>query len=387
MYYAHMVIDRILTKQLQADTKSSLLLGPRQTGKSTLLRSLSPDLAINLADEQTFVDFSANPGRLTQLCTASVPRLVLLDEVQRLPSLLNTVQVLLDESRHPVRFLLSGSSARKLRRGQANLLPGRIHTYHLGPLCAGELDYRCNTEQALCTGTLPGIYLDTSPESRLKTLRSYTATYLKEEIQAEALTRNLEGFSRFLFYVATCAGQTVDFTKIASEAQIQRQSATRYFEILEDTLLITRCEAFAKSTRKRLVLHPKFYFFDVGVFNALVGNFLATPDRIGVLFEHLLCSQLAASLMAHDHDFRLSTYRTTHGAEVDLIAEFGGTVWAIEVKASRTVGSHDLRGLRDFAAYYGRPCHRVVAYLGEQALRMEDIDILPWQQFLRTMGL
>lgn len=196
------MIARRLGPVLAAGTKSLLLLGPRQTGKSTLMQGLAPDLAVNLFHEPTFLEFARNPleleERLAAVAPTRRPARIFIDEIQRLPSLLNTIQVLLDESAKRYRFLLTGSSARKLRRGNANLLPGRVHTYHLGPITAGELGYRIDTRAALAVGTLPGILSETSRPDQEKTLRSYGATYLKEEVQAESLSRNLEGFARFI---------------------------------------------------------------------------------------------------------------------------------------------------------------------------------------------
>ncbi len=381
------MIPRSLGLCLQRSKKSVLLLGPRQTGKSTLIQSLSPDATITLALESTYLEFARNPEELTQRLAAAPARTVFIDEVQRLPTLLNTIQAILDGWPHPPKFYLTGSSARKLRRGRANLLPGRIHTYHLGPLTCAELAHRMDTRRALATGTLPGIWTEPDETERIKTLRSYAATYLKEEVQAEALTKNLEGFSRFLFVVAAEAGKFLDLSKLAAEAGVPRQSAMRYFEILEDTLLLTRCEAFRKSPRRRLTQSPRFFFFDVGVLNGLVGNFVASPDRIGTLFEHLIFTQLASGALAKDRDIRISSYRTEHGAEVDFIVELEGTVTAVEVKASTTIGSSDLRGFRSFAEYYAKPHRAVIAYLGNTRKVIHGVDVFPWQVLLKDLGL
>jgi predicted AAA+ superfamily ATPase len=245
------MIPRRLAPLLQRSAKSFLLLGPRQTGRSTLVAQLAPDLSINLFHEPTYLEFARNPReleeRLAVLRHGTGPVSVFIDEVQRLPSLLNTIQVLLDRPRSPYRFLLTGSSARKLRRGQANLLPGRVHTYHLGPITAGEMSYQLDTPQALATGTLPGILSEPDADVRRKTLRSYAATYLKEEVQAESLSRNLEGFARLLGIAAEWAGHHLDLSKLAAAAQVARQSAARYFEILEDTLIVRRAEPFTRS--------------------------------------------------------------------------------------------------------------------------------------------
>lgn len=369
------------------------MLGPRQTGKSTLVGSLGPDLTINLVHEPTYLEFAANPRELEQRIggvssgKGRKPLSVFIDEVQRLPSLLNTVQALLDESGSRLRFLLTGSSARKLRRGGANLLPGRVHMYRLGPISAGECGYALDTAEALATGTLPGVLTDDDRASRRKTLRSYAATYLKEEVQAESLTRNLEGFARFLRVAAEWSGHHLDLSKLASAAQVARQSVTRYFEILEDTLIVIRTDPFARSLRRQLVQHPKFFFFDVGVRNGLLNSFETPADRMGPLFEHLVFSQLVAAAAAADVDLRISSYRTEHGAEVDFIVETGRATWALEVKASRNVGTSDLRGLKSFAEFHGRAHVPLVLYLGGVRRRVEGVDVLPWQEALREMGL
>ncbi len=382
-----MLIKRRIASLLQDSKRSVLLLGPRQTGKSTLIGSLKPELTINLAHEPTYLQFARNPAELEERLAAGRFRTVFIDEVQRLPSLLNTLQVILDHPRRLHKFYLTGSSARKLKRGQANLLPGRIHTYQLGSLVASELDYRLNTKEALETGTLPGIWTDSDAREKRKTLQSYAATYLKEEIQAEALTRNVEGFSRFLFVVAAEAGKFLDLSKLSATASIPRQSAMRFFEMLEDTLILRRCEAFRKSQRRRLIQSPRFFFFDTGVLNGLLNNFTASSDRIGTLFEHLVFNQLVHSAAAKDRELRISSYRTEHGAEVDYIVESGHDTWAIEVKASLTVGRSDLRGFQSFADYYGKKHRPCIAYLGPTRKRLHGIDVIPWQSLLRDLDL
>jgi len=380
-----MLIPRTLASTLRKCKKSLLLLGPRQTGKSTLIKTLAPELTINLSREDTFLAFSRNPGELLDLLRARRYRTVFVDEVQRLPSLLNTIQAVLDDWPRAPRFYLTGSSARKLRRGQANLLPGRIHTYQLAPLSPGECGYQLDDRRALETGTLPGIYTERNRAEREKTLRSYAATYLREESQADALTRNLEGFSRFLFVAAVYSGRFMDYTKLASESQISRQSATRYFEILEDTLVVRRCPAHAKTAKRRLIQHPRYYFFDTGVLNALLENFRASSDRKGLLFENLFFNMVWAQAAAEDRDLRVSSYRTEHGAEVDLIVERAGMTWAIELKASTNVGRRDLRGLKSFVDFHGSAVRAVVAYQGSAEKKIDGVSILPWQEAIRRL--
>jgi predicted AAA+ superfamily ATPase len=366
-----------------------LLLGPRQVGKSTLMRQLGPDLEINLAHEQTFLAFARDPSEL-EARLAALPagrrHTVFIDEIQRLPGLLNTIQSVLDRPSPRLRFLLTGSSARKLRRGEANLLPGRIHSYRLGPLVSAELDHELTTSIALTHGTLPGIFSEPDHRDREKTLSTYAGIYLREEVQAESLSRSLEGFARFLTALGDWAGAHLDLAKVAQAAQVPRQSAGRWFEVLEDTLLVLRANSFAKSATRRLVQHPKFYFFDPGVLNGLLGNFVTSSDRIGMLFEHLVYTQLMHSAAAFDERVRVSTFRTEHGAEVDFILERGRELVAIEAKASRIVSASDLRGLARFADYVGRKPRRMVWYLGRDAKRIDGVEILPWQQGLKALG-
>ncbi|MGE4233370.1 MAG: ATP-binding protein [Bacteriovoracia bacterium] len=363
-----------MRRLLLKSKKSFFLLGPRQTGKSTLVRSLSPELEINLSDEETFVQFLKDPGLLKN--TVRNNKTVFIDEIQRIPSLLNTIQFLLDKDKQ-LRFYITGSSARKLRRGQANLLPGRTFTYELGPLSPSELSDQFDLNLALSKGMLPEIYLEKDDHTWQKLLRSYSITYLKEEIQAEALTRNLEGFSRFFEVAASRSGDFIDFSKYAAQAYIERTSAKRYFEILSDTLVVEPLEAFTKSSKRRLIQHPKYYFFDVGVLNGILNNFQVSPDRIGSLFEHFFLQSILSEFKALDVPVRRSVYRTESGAEVDFIFEIGTTLFAVEVKATKNIGSSDLRGLKSFVEFFGKKCIPIIAYNGDKVLSMENITIYP----------
>jgi predicted AAA+ superfamily ATPase len=389
MYFYHKLgfglIPRKISEIINKSKKSILLLGPRQTGKSTLIGAMSPRLSINLMHEPTFFEFSRDARELENRLRAVESGKIFIDEIQRLPSLLNTIQTLIDRSPRRFQFLLTGSSARKLKRDSANLLPGRIHVFHLGPLVASELGYRLDTQEALTHGTLPGIYTSDDVLDKQLTLSSYAATYLQEEIKAENLTKNIEGFSRFLALIGVESAKYLDLSKLASDALVPRQTAGRFFEILEDTMIVRRCEAFAKSQRRRLVRHPKFFFFDNGVLNGLLRNFTVSEDRIGRLFETLFFNQIFDSCAAMNIPVRISNYRTSAGAEVDFIIEMPQGLWAVELKASRNVGSRDLSGLKSFREFYGKPCRAVVAYLGEHRKAIDDIEILPWQVAIQEL--
>jgi len=340
-------IDRQLFKELQKIKKSILLIGPRQSGKSTLIKKLKPQKIINLADESEFVRMASDPDLFKS--TVLGCKNVFVDEVQRIPSLLNTIQVLIDD--HQILFYLSGSSARKLKRGQANLLPGRLFTYNISGLTMRELNYEVDLSKALSVGFLPEPYLEPDIRSAQKLLESYSTTYLKEEIQAEALTRNLPGFMRFLNVLAEKSGQILDFTKISNQSKVSRTSVVRFIEIIEDTLLGSRLEVFALATEADIIKHPKFYFFDPGVLNGLIGNFTVSKDRIGNLFEHLIYAQLKNSAMALDANIKITYFRTRHDIEVDFIVEWKNKVYAIEAKAGEVQRS-DLSSLKIFRDYF-----------------------------------
>jgi predicted AAA+ superfamily ATPase len=247
------------------------------------------------------------------------------------------------------------------------------------------LGYALDLRRALSFGTLPGIWTAENDTTRTKTLRSYAVTYLKEEVQAESLTRNLEGFARFLDIVGAWAGQFLDLAKMASAAGVARQTAVRYFEVLEDCLLVRRVQAFSKSLTRRLVQHPKFFFFDLGVLNGLLGNFEASADRMGRLFEHLVCNQILSEAAAVDAELQISTYRTEHGAEVDLIVDVARQLFAIEVKASRSMASSDMRGLQSFGNYYGKKHRSWILYQGAVRRQIGRVEIWPWQEGIREM--
>jgi uncharacterized protein len=381
------MLGRNISKLLDKTKKSVLLLGPRQTGKSTLMKALNADLSVNLIHEPTFFEFTREPRELEYRLAPLGGGKVFIDEIQRLPSLLNTIQSIIDTAPGQYQFYLTGSSARKLRRGSANLLPGRIHVFQLGPLVASELNYELNTQSVLAHGTLPGIYTEADVASKEMTLTSYAATYLREEIKAESLTKNIEGFSRFLSRIAVESAKFLDLAKLSSDSGVPRQTAGRFFEILEDTLIVRRCDAFSTNSRKRLIQHPKFFFFDTGVLNGLLRNFNVSEDRVGPLFESLIFNQIVDSAAAANENIRVSNYRTAAGAEVDFIIEWQGEVWAVEAKASLNVGKSDLSGLHSFQKFYGKPCRPIVAYLGKNLKTIDGVEILPWQSLLKELKI
>jgi predicted AAA+ superfamily ATPase len=381
-------IKRNLQKEIAATKKSVLLLGPRQVGKSTLMHSLNPDVTINLAKENEFLRFSANIDLFVDLIEGSNAKLVFIDEVQRIPGILNSVQAIIDESKgkRALKFLITGSSARKLRRGQANLLPGRILSFQLGGLTAAEMDYKIDLAKALKHGFLPEPFLESSNKTAEKLLESYAAIYLKEEIQAEAVSRNIQGFARFLMLLASSSGQVVDYSKLATKAKVSRTSCIRFTEILEDTLVAHRIFSFDGSPKADTIKHPKLYFFDPGVLNGLLNNFNVSEDRKGILFEHLIYSQIRNSALAKDLPINIQFFRTRNGLEVDFVIELKDELWAIEVKSTDAT-DQDLKGLKAFHEYFPKTQHRVLVTPKDKKRQKNGILICNWIDLLKEMGL
>lgn len=384
------MFERLLAARLRADRRSALVLGPRQTGKSTLLGSLGPDLVLNLASPATYRDYVAHPERLEAELRAApaTTRTILLDEVQRVPALLDAVQVVLDSSPRRFRFLLSGSSLRKLRRGHANLLPGRVHVHHLHPLVATELGSEFDLERVLAHGTLPGIYAERDSATRSADLSSYADTYLREEIQAEALVRDVGAFARLLDHVAAASGRVSNIQALCREAGVAHETARRYIQVLIDTLVAFEVPAWAGSDRASLVAHPRLYLFDLGVRNALLRRPLdrALDDERGLLLEHLVCYELSRRAGGSWREARLFHYRTKHGAEVDFVLEVGRELWAIEVKASRSLAAPRMAGFNSLAERAGaRLRRRIAVFLGPRPARVGGVELLPLEHFLEQL--
>ncbi|OGW81277.1 MAG: hypothetical protein A3G33_06790 [Omnitrophica bacterium RIFCSPLOWO2_12_FULL_44_17] len=382
------MLDRILSKRLQASPKSVLLLGPRQVGKSTLMRSLHPMRIINLMDESLYLSYMKDPARLhREIAAITKPSLIAIDEIQRVPALLNSIQVLLDEGcKH--RFLLTGSSARKLKRGHANLLPGRILIEHLAPLAYWELGERFDLEKALRIGTLPGVYLEAG-ETGEALLESYGQIYLREEIQYEALTQNLGAYARFLDMAAEASGRWINYSKLASDSEIPKETLRRFYALLEDTLVVHRVQAFRpKVSKRRVSQRERFVFFDPGVRNALLGIHRGhlSPMEKGNLFEQWIFLQLMAFNDINKKGWRISSFRTDTGAEVDWILDTGSRLLAIECKSGKNVAEHDLNGLRVFDRFAHRQAEKYVIYTGRSVQKFSKSETaIPYGDFLTSV--
>jgi predicted AAA+ superfamily ATPase len=370
-------------------TGSVLLLGPRQTGKSTLVRGRLPRKAwtVDLLHEDTFLRYTKQPERFRLEAEArfrSGTRTVFVDEIQRVPALLQEIHGLIE--RHRLRFLLTGSSARKLRRGAANLLAGRAASRRLYPLTLAEQGDRFDLERTLRFGSLPAVVTGSDQAAR-ELLAGYAETYLRQEIQAEAVVRNLGGFARFLDIVAAENGGIVNASAVARDAALATRTVLEYYQILEDTLIGHRLEPWRSSPRARLVGHPRFYLFDTGVTNALAHRLGGPPDPVwrGRLFEQWVILECVRLLDYGQAEARCYYWRTHNGAEVDLLIERHGRLrLAIEIKAGKNVSGADLTGLRSFAEAHPNVKRVVVADVPEP-YRLGTVDVLPFRQFFARL--
>ena len=365
-------IDRELSLPALMEKKSLFLFGPRQTGKTSLIRhTLKSARVYDLLDTSVFLALSQNPSRLAQELTPH-DRFVVIDEIQRLPSLLNEVHRLIEERR--IRFLLTGSSARKLRRGGVNLLGGRARTKYLHPLTCRELGQHFNLRRAMERGLIPSIYFSDDPRADLQ---AYTGSYLQQEIVAEGATRNVPAFSRFLKVAALCNGTIVNFTNVANDAQVPRTTVYEYFEILKDTLVLHELPAWRSSVKRKPLVSSKYYFFDIGVASALQGRvFVIGTPEFGVAFETYIFHELRC-YSDYVSAEPINYWRSTSGFEVDFIL---GDNTAIEVKAKENVSSQDLRSLR--ALSEEKKLRRSICVsLEPRARTLEGITILPYREF------
>ncbi|MFH0820858.1 MAG: DUF4143 domain-containing protein [Candidatus Peregrinibacteria bacterium] len=379
------MIDRSI--QLPVE-KSFFLFGPRQTGKSTLLRgrfNQNYSYWYDLLKTEMFTQFIAYPHLFREQVMGRDKKIthIVVDEVQRIPELLNEIHWMMEQPDSPV-FVLTGSSARKLKRSKANLLAGRALTFNLYPLTFSELGNKFVLTKALRFGSLPGVYFEPSAEAAADRLRAYVETYLKEEIQLEAQVRNLSPFIRFLSIAAFENGNQINYSGIAQSMGITYQTVKSYFEILEDTLIGRFLYPYSKSIRKRLSKHPKFYFFDTGVTRALTQKLTVplsphTPD-FGNAFEQFVILEIMRMAHYQKKDWSFSYYRTANGAEVDLIIEQpSGKTVAVEIKAANMITPAHLKGLKSFHEVC--PSAELFCVSLEPYQRKNNgITIIPWQR-------
>lgn len=363
-----------------AENESIFLWGARQTGKSTLLQLLFPNTRyIDLLKSDEFERYNRRASLLREeLSLLPENELIIIDEIQKIPELLDEVQWLMTNKNH--RFILSGSSARKLRRSGVNLLGGRAIRKHLYPFVSAEIpDF--DLIKACNNGMMPRHYL---VDDASKRIHAYVGDYLQQEIKAEALTRNLKTFSRFMEIAALSNGEVVNYNNIASECGVSAPTVKEYFSILEETLIGYTIPAFTKNVKRRVIQSPKFYYFDVGVANFLLKRKSLLPGsaEFGHAFEHFIIQEIIAYIGYSESQHSLSYWRTTSGYEVDAV--IGNANVAIEIKSTEEVHSHHTRGLKALSEEF--PNSRlIIVSMDKHSRRMNEIDVLPAQNFLKML--
>ena len=364
--------------------QSYYLFGPRGTGKSAWTQHRYRDsVCIDLLRPATLQRYRARPDRLFDLVHAQPDgQVIVIDEVQRVPELLSVVHALIEEHRG-WRFVLTGSSARKLRRSGVDLMAGRAVVRAMHPFMAAELGDAFDLTSALRRGLLP---LVLGAEDPVDTLEGYIAVYVREEVQMEGLVRDLDRFSRFLEAVTFSHGQLMNVSNIARDSEVSRKTVEGYLGVLEDLLLSFRVPVFRKRAARATVAHDKLYLFDCGVFRSLrpSGPLDRREEIAGAGLEGLVAQHLRAWLAYRGGGGRLYYWRTRAGSEVDFVLYGPDQFTAIEVKHSATVRRSDLRSLRSFHADYPE-AERLLLYLGEEELSIDGVRCLPCERFLRRL--
>jgi len=373
---------RLLEKPLKG-SQSFFLFGPRGTGKTSWLRSKIPHgLFIDLLNQETFFDLLRNPHKIEEMIPKGFKDWIIIDEVQKIPDLLNEVHRMIESYRY--KFILTGSSARTLKRKGTNLLAGRALYYNMFPLTAIELGSDFQIATSLKVGHLPMVY---APNVNARDyLNSYIHVYLREEVMQEGLTRNAGAFARFLQVASFSQGSTVNVTEIAREAAIERKTVEEYFQITEDMLLASRIPVFTKKAKRKTVAHPKFYYFDVGVYRTLrpMGPFDSPEEAEGPALESLVFQELRAINSYFEFGYNIYFWRTADKLEIDFILYGEKGLIGIEVKRSKKIHSEDLKALKIFQADY--PIAKLyIFYGGATHLYFDGIEAIPIAEALQTL--
>jgi len=371
----------ILSRFLPITESSFFLFGPRGTGKSTWVSLVFPDaLIVNLLEPDVFRRFAARQETLLDLVRGQAEAgTIIIDEVQKIPELLDAVHQLMEEKRGH-QFVLTGSSARKLKRSGIDLLAGRALLKTMHPFMAAELGLKFHLDRALQIGTLPVILGSSNPQEALK---SYVALYLKEEVQLEGFVRKIGDFARFLEIITFSHASLLNVSNISRECEIERKTVEGYIGILEDLLLAMRIPIFKKRIKRKVSEHPKFYLFDAGVFQALRprGPLDRNQDIEGQALEGLVAQHLRAWIAYGKKPFDLFFWRTRSGVEVDFVVYGEDGFWAIEVKNTSRIRPEDLRSLHTFGEDFPES-HRLLLYRGTERLLRDNVLCLPCDEFL-----
>ena len=395
MIHVSNTIPNMFPRLLQTSRRNSFFLfGARGTGKTTWIRdAFDPDasLYVDLLDPEVEDRYRRSPGRLESQVRALPPSVewILIDEVQRAPRLLDVTHRLIESTGK--RFVLTGSSGRKLKRGASNLLAGRAFVYSLYPLTVAELQDAFDLDDALRWGTLPKIYSLDSAEEKRAYLRAYALTYLREEIVAEQIIRRLDPFREFLEVAAQSNGTIVNYANIARDVGADPKTVISYFSILEDTLVGSLLPAYHRSIRKQQSANPKFYYFDTGVKRSLERT-LDVPLQPGTYeygkaFEHFVITQILHLSRYRYPDWRLFYLRTGAGVEIDVVIERPGMPAAlIEIKSSDRIDERDVRGLARFIGDFTSPLALCISR-DPTRMRTDGVLCLHWREALEELGL
>ncbi|RMG43116.1 MAG: ATP-binding protein [Candidatus Dadabacteria bacterium] len=371
-------------------THSFFLFGARGTGKTTLLKQrLTKDTwYIDLLDLDVEDQYRLDPESLARELDARAEStsVVIIDEIQKLPRLLDIVHRKIEETN--IQFILTGSSARKLKRGSANMLAGRAFVYNLFPLTSVELADAFDLETVLMYGTLPYIYNLTSVDDRIRYLKTYVQSYLKEEVWGEQLIRALDPFRAFLEVAAQAHGQVINYSTIARDVGVDTKTVQNYFQILEDTLIGVLLNSYHRSVRKRQRQAPKFYFFDSGI-QRILSNTIDIPLRpgtyaYGLAFEHFIIMDIMRRAAYQEKNFRFSYLRAEGGAEVDLVIETAEKTILVEIKSSERVTKDNLRHLQSYSKDF--PDAELICLARVPRAELFDrIKVMPWKEGIETI--
>lgn len=373
----------MIARSLRAPHGSFFLFGPRGTGKSTWASALLPKaLRIDLLKESTFAELAGHADRLEAMADARGAKTIIVDEVQKLPALLDEVHRLIED--RGFRFVLTGSSARKLRRSGANLLAGRARTLTMHPFTVRELGAKFELKHAMRYGMLPTAWTADDVGDYLK---GYVGTYLREEVQQEALVRNLAGFSRFLEAATFSQGSVLNMQSVAADCGVNRKTVENHFDLLEDLLLAVRLPVFRRKAQRKLQSHPKFFFFDAGVYRALRprGPLDSDADIDGAAIETLLFELVRAENANGQLGYELFYWRTRDELEVDLVAYGERGLHAFEVKRTPVFREAELEGLRQFCDDYPAAQGHFY-YGGTKRYRFGRIEVLPFRAGLDELA-
>jgi predicted AAA+ superfamily ATPase len=377
-------MESLIPRSFKPPKGSYFLFGPRGTGKSTLLKTIYKDaLWIDLLEPENLRAYSARPERLAELVEGNPKaKTLIVDEVQKAPAILDVVHSLIEKKRG-LQFVLTGSSSRKLKRSGVDLLAGRAANLSLHPFLAAELKGAFDLGSALEYGLLP--LVQGSPDKQ-KTLDSYAALYVKEEVQAEGLVRNIGNFSRFLEAISFSHAAILNISNVARECEVERKVVENYVGILEDLLLAFRLPVFARRAKRAVAKHSKLYFFDAGVFRSLrPAGPLDRPEELeGAALEGLVAQHLLAWSSYRGKGNALYFWRTRAGSEIDFVIYGKDLFWAIEVKNSRRVNDGDLRALRSFKEEYPE-CRPLLLYRGREKIGRHGVICLPCEDFLLSL--